>query len=101
VWRFVPPLCILLLIAEVDRITTVTQTVEVLALDLLERLSRKDRSYEETMGAWRTSCRKLPVWEDATDQGLVYVENRNGRSSVHVTPAGFEILKIIRRERAL
>ena len=98
-WRFVPPLCILLLIAEADKITTVTQTVEVLALDLLERLSRKDRSYEETMGAWRTSCRKLPVWEDATDQGLVYVENRNGRSSVHVTR--FEILKKMRPERAL
>jgi D-3-phosphoglycerate dehydrogenase len=81
-----------------DRITTVTETVEVLVLDLLEWLSRKDRSYEETMDAWRTSCPKLPVWEDATDRGLVYVENANGGSSVHVTPAGFALLNKMRPE---
>jgi hypothetical protein len=44
--------------------------VEVLILDLLEWLSRCDRSYEETMDAWRTSCPKLPVWEDANDRGV-------------------------------
>jgi len=32
---------------------------------------------------------------------LVCVENRNGRSSVRVTPAGFEILKKFRPERVL
>src|SRR5215471_21641748 len=59
----------------VDRIKDVIQTVEVLVLDLLEWLSRKDRTYEETMDAWRTSCPKLPVWEDATDRGLLQVES--------------------------
>ena len=73
-----------------------TQTVEVLVLDLLEWLSSHDRSYEETMDAWRTSCPKLPVWEDATDHGLVFIENRNGRSTVRVTPAGFAFLKKLR-----
>ena len=76
-----------------------TQTVEVLVLDLLEWVSRQDRSYEETMDAWRTSCPQLPVWEDANDHGLVCVENNNGRSSVLVTPAGFELLKKFRPER--
>ena len=76
-----------------------TQTVKVLVLDLLEWLSRQDRSYEETMEAWRTSCPKLPVWEDANDHGLVCIENRNGRSSVRVTPAGFELLEEFRPER--
>ncbi len=84
-----------------DRITTVTQTVEILVLDLLEWLSRKDRSYEETMDAWRTSCPKLPVWEDATDRGLVYSQNRNGRTFVHVTAAGLELLEKMRPERPL
>ena len=70
-----------------------TQTVEVLVLDLLEWLSRQNRSYEETMDAWRTSCPKLPVWEDANDSGLVCLENGNGRTSVRVTPAGFELLE--------
>ena len=76
-----------------------TQTIEVLVLDLLEWLSRQDRSYAETMDAWRTSCPKLPVWEDANDHGLVSIENNNGRSSVRVTPAGFELLKKLRPER--
>jgi D-3-phosphoglycerate dehydrogenase len=79
----------------------VIDTVEVLVLDLLEWLSRKDRSYEETMDAWRTSCPKLPVWEDATDCGLVSVESTNGRSSVRVTSAGRELLSKMRPERVL
>ena len=74
-----------------------TQTVEALVLDLLEWLAGKDRSYEETMDAWRTSCPKLPVWEDANDRGLVRVENRDGRTRVSVTPAGLELLKKYRR----
>ncbi len=78
-----------------------TQTVEVLVLDLLEWLSRQDRSYEETMDAWRTSCPKLPVWEDANDRGLVFIENDDGRSAVRVTLAGFELLKKFRPERVL
>ena len=69
------------------------ETVAVLVLDLLEWLSRKDRSYEETMDAWRTSCPKLPVWEDANDGGLVSIESGNGRSSVRVTAAGLELLR--------
>ena len=76
-----------------------TQTVEVLVLDLLEWLSRQDRSYEEAMDAWRTSCPKLPVWEEANDHGLIYIENRTGRSSVRVTPAGFELLTMFRPAR--
>lgn len=66
--------------------------VEALVLDLIEWLSLKDRSYEETMDAWRTSCPRLPVWEDANDQGLISIEHRDGRSSVRVTAAGRELL---------
>jgi D-3-phosphoglycerate dehydrogenase len=91
----------LLVIAEPDKITTLTQTVEVLVLDLLEWLSSHDRSYEETLDAWLTSCPKLPVWEDANDHGLVCIENKNGRSSVRVTPAGFDLLRKFRPGRVL
>ena len=73
-----------------------TDTVEPLVLDLLEWLYRKDRSYEETMDAWRTSCPKLPVWEDANDRGLVHIENGGGRSSVRVTAAGLQLLEKFR-----
>jgi hypothetical protein len=72
---------------------TVSDTIEVLVLDLLEWLSIRERSYQETMDAWRTSCPRLPVWEEATDRRLVFIHSTDGRSSVRVTHAGIELLK--------
>ena len=68
-------------------------TVESLIFDLLEWVARGDRSYEETMNAWRTSCPKLPVWEDANDRGLVFRHDVNGRSMVTITSAGLALLE--------
>lgn len=45
--------------------------VEALLLDLLEWIGRAPRTYGEVMEAWRTSCPRLPVWEEANDRGLV------------------------------
>jgi D-3-phosphoglycerate dehydrogenase len=45
--------------------------VDSLILDLLEWVSRRERTYEEVMDAWRTSCPKLPVWEQANERGFV------------------------------
>lgn len=67
-------------------------TVENLVLDLVEWVGRKDRTYPETMDAWRTSCPRLPVWEDATDRGLVETTRADGRSLVRVTQAGLALL---------
>jgi hypothetical protein len=66
--------------------------VEALILDLLEWLARRDRTYEEVMDAWRTSCPKLSVWEDANDRGLVRREEVNGRSLIRPTEAGRALL---------
>jgi len=38
-----------------------------LIVDLLRWLDARERTYRETMDAWRTSCPRLPVWEDAGD----------------------------------
>jgi hypothetical protein len=70
----------------------VDTVVEALILDLLDWLSQRERTYEEVMEAWRTSCPKLPVWEDANDRGLVAREELNGRSIVKVTSAGLALL---------
>ena len=32
------------------------------------------RSYQDTMEAWRTSCPRLSIWEDAVRDGLVRIE---------------------------
>jgi len=70
----------------------VTDTVEPLILDLLEWLAGGGRSYEEVMSAWRTSCPRLPVWEDANDRGLVTTEDADGRLIVKITPEGHAFL---------
>jgi D-3-phosphoglycerate dehydrogenase len=67
--------------------------VENLVLDLIEWVGRKERTYRETMDAWRTSCPKLPVWEDAADRGFVETVSVNGALMVKVTGAGFDFLK--------
>jgi hypothetical protein len=61
--------------------------VEALILDLLDWVAERDRSYEEVMAAWRTSCPKLPVWEDATDRG--YVKTKNGIVSITASGHAF------------
>jgi hypothetical protein len=66
--------------------------VEALILDLLEWLATRERRYEEVMEAWRTSCPKLTVWEDANDRGLVTREEINGRYIVGVSPSDLALL---------
>jgi len=74
--------------------------VESLILDLLEWLGKRDRTYDEAMDAWRTSCPKLPVWEDATDRGLVTLEAVQGQNVVRLTPAGIALLERERLSKA-
>lgn len=67
-------------------------SVETLILDLLEWISREERTYEEV----RTSCPRFPIWEDACDRGLVITTHRDKRRVVTVTSAGIALLEIIR-----
>jgi D-3-phosphoglycerate dehydrogenase len=76
----------------------VADTVENLILDLIEWVARTERTYQETMDAWRTSCPRLPVWEDASERRLVETASANGRSVVRATPAGLALLEEKRPE---
>ncbi|MFZ0659126.1 MAG: hypothetical protein WBE78_03690 [Candidatus Binataceae bacterium] len=67
--------------------------VEALILDLLEWVASGEKSYEEVMDAWRTSCPRLPVWEDANDRGLVMRQQANGRCIVRITELGLDLLE--------
>jgi hypothetical protein len=71
----------------------ITDSVENLILDLVEWVGRKEHTYQETMDAWRTSCPRLPVWEDATERGLVETFSSNGRLLVRATSAGLAFLE--------
>ena len=74
----------------------VDSVVDALILDLLEWVTQRDRTYEEVMEAWRTSCPRLPVWEEANDRGLVVRENVNGHCVVRFTSSGHKLL--VRRD---
>ena len=76
-----------------------SDAVENLILDLIEWLAREDRSYQETLDAWRTSCPRLTVWEDAMECGLVMSAAVEGRTLVRPTLTGLSLLQERRRER--
>jgi hypothetical protein len=48
--------------------------ISPLMLQLLEWISCRPRSYAETMDAWRSTCPRLTIWEDALISGLVQIE---------------------------
>ncbi len=73
--------------------TAATEPTEALILDLVEWVARAPRPYPEVMAAWRTSCPRLPVWEDAVDRGLVSCAARgDGGLWVAATPLGRDAL---------
>jgi hypothetical protein len=78
-----------------------TDSVDHLILDLLDWLGTAPRPYEEVLDAWRTSCPRLPVWEEANDRG--YIERHHvwgiGRS-VSVSELGAEHLRTRRLQTA-
>jgi hypothetical protein len=75
-----------------------TDNVDNLILDLLEWLGPHPRPYLEVLDAWRTSCPRLPVWEESRARGLVVLEHVPGQGqSVSVSAAGAEHLRASRR----
>jgi D-3-phosphoglycerate dehydrogenase / 2-oxoglutarate reductase len=72
---------------------TMADTVDNLILDLLEWLGTTPRPYTEVLDAWRTSCPRLPVWEEANDRGYIERHHAPGREqSVSVSELGAEHL---------
>jgi hypothetical protein len=67
--------------------------IDALIVDLLRWLASGPRTYEEVMDAWRTSCPKLTVWEDANDRGLIASEQVNGRKLIRPSSSGLALLK--------
>lgn len=62
--------------------------VDALMCDMLAWIAPGDRPYADVMDAWRTSCPRLTVWEDAVERGFVARTRVDGRAMVTVTPAG-------------
>ena len=68
--------------------------LDPLILDLLEWIGREPRCYADVIDAWRTSCPRLTVWEDAIDRGFAVREHAKGREvMIRLTAAGHEFLR--------
>lgn len=75
--------------------------LDPLVRDLVEWIAREPRMYAEVLDAWRTSCPRLTVWEDATERGLIerYV-SESGTAMVRATAAGRRFVAGERRTSA-
>lgn len=72
--------------------------LDPLISDLVEWVGREPRLYSDVMDAWRTSCPRLTVWEDAVERGYVERKMIGGVGlSVIVTDAGLAFLAAQRR----
>ena len=70
------------------------EETQPLVLDLVEWVARQPRPYVEVMEAWRTSCPRLTIWEDAQDEHLVRrFRDDAGVSMVAATDDGRRLLE--------
>ena len=58
--------------------------------ELLVWVARCPRTYADVQEAWRSSCPRFTVWEDALEVGLVQVERcgETGDTLIGLTPRG-------------
>jgi len=64
--------------------------IDRLTLEFLDWVARRPRTYADAMEAWRTTCPRLTVWEDALASNLIRVErDETSRDPiVTLTPRG-------------
>jgi hypothetical protein len=72
--------------------TAMVDVISPLIRDLVEWVAKEPRPYAEVMEAWRTSCPRLTVWEDAVDMGLVEKK---------IVPGSGLMVSVTQRGRAL
>jgi hypothetical protein len=70
-------------------------TGTALTSQMLAGIAEKPRGYAETIEAWKTSCPRLAVWEDALADGLVRIE----RGCVLLTDQGAEFVASLQASR--
>jgi len=73
------------------------QIIDPLVLDLVEWVAKAPRPYAEVIDAWRTSCPRLPVWEEANQRGFLEHRHEPGRGTcLSVSALGRDHLRAAR-----
>ncbi len=60
-----------------------------LTRQMLEWIGSGSRPYRDVMEAWRTSCPRLSIWEDACIDGLI---DRDAAGNISVSAKGRALL---------
>ena len=69
-----------------------SQSPSLIMIQFLAWVADRPRTYAQAMDAWRSTCPRLSVWEDAIIEGLVRIENGADRA-VTLTPHGRGVLE--------
>jgi ribosomal-protein-alanine N-acetyltransferase len=64
------------------------QPTFLLMLEFLRWVAERPRTYLETMEAWRSSCPRLMIWEDALLDGLIEIHRQGSRKDALVKLTG-------------
>jgi D-3-phosphoglycerate dehydrogenase len=70
-----------------------SEVVDLLLRDFLLWLDQDERPYDDVMEAWRTSCPRLPVWEEANDRGFLTRRRSERVALIGLSPAGRAFLR--------
>jgi hypothetical protein len=80
-------------VASVEGDLPMSEVVDLLLRDFLLWLDQDARPYDEVMEAWRTSCPRLPVWEEANDRGFLTRSRIDREVLIGLSPAGRAFLR--------
>jgi hypothetical protein len=69
-----------------------TDILAPLTIDFLAWLAAEPRPYADVMDAWRTSCPRLTIWEDAVDGGLISRRHTPEATLIELTTRGETLL---------
>jgi hypothetical protein len=71
------------------------EPVSLLMFEFLAWVSIRRRTYAEAMEAWRSTCPRHTVWEDALAGGLIQVQSGGTlrQPEVTLTPRGRAVLE--------
>lgn len=75
---------------------SIKPTPSLIMIQFLAWVADRPRTYADAMDAWRTSCPRLSVWEDAIIEDLVRIEGNGasrGASAVTLTRRGRAVLQ--------
>jgi hypothetical protein len=70
-----------------------------LTLQFLDFVATRTRTYGETMEAWRSTCPRLSIWEDAVRDSLVRIENGGAMKSSRIVLTERGRARLARGER--